>query len=81
MRRGLALLVSILTVLALLFAPRTADALDELKNTDPDRYYILLDLRNQIVTVYERDEAGEYTRIVRRFLCTTGRTEVDPEDP
>ncbi|MDO4572190.1 MAG: SH3 domain-containing protein [Clostridia bacterium] len=58
-----------------------AGAQDELKNTDPERYYILLDLNNQIVTVFERDEAGEYTRIVRRFLCTSGRTEVDPEDP
>lgn len=81
MKRGLALLLCILTVLAILAVPGTADARDELKNTDPDKYYILLDLRNQIVTVFERDESGEYTRIVRRFLCTTGRTEVDPEDP
>lgn len=81
MRRGLSLLVCVLTVFALLLQPDTAHALDELKNTDPDKYYILLDLRNQIVTVYERDDAGAYTRIVRRFLCTTGRTEVDPEDP
>ena len=81
MRRGLSLLVCVLTVFALLLQPDTAHALDELKNTDPDKYYILLDLKNQIVTVYERDDAGAYTRIVRRFLCTTGRTEVDPEDP
>lgn len=81
MKRGLALLLCAITLLAVCSAPGTAKALDELKNTDPDKYYILLDLRNQIVTVYERDEAGEYTRVVRRFLCTTGRTEVDPEDP
>ena len=69
-------------VLILLLAlPTPARALDELKNTDPDRYYILLDCVNQIVTVYERDEAGDYSRIVRQFLCTTGKMEVDPEDP
>lgn len=81
MRRGIALFLSILTVLALLTMPKSARALDELKNTDPDKYYILLDLRNQIVTVYERDENGGYTHIVRRFLCSTGRTDVDEEDP
>lgn len=68
-------------LLALMAFPATGAARDELKNTDPDKYYILLDTNNQIVTVYERDDAGEYTRIVRRFLCTTGRTELDPEDP
>lgn len=81
MKRALSCLLCALAVIAALSVPRPAKALDELKNTDPDKYYILLDLRNQIVTVYERDEAGEYTRIVRRFLCTTGRTELDPEDP
>ena len=69
-------------VLILLLAlPTPARALDELKNTDPDKYYILLDTKNQIVTVYERDETGAYSRIVRQFLCTTGKMEVDPEDP
>lgn len=73
--------------LALLFAltvslfPGVSQARDALKNTDPEKYYILLDLKNQIVTVYEKDEAGDYTRIVRRMLCTTGRTEVDATDP
>ena len=61
--------------------PQRAGAMDELLNTDPEQYYILLDLNNQIVTLYERDAYGEYTKIVRRFLCTTGRASVDPEDP
>ncbi|MEL7603342.1 MAG: SH3 domain-containing protein [Bacillota bacterium] len=61
--------------------PAPAFARDALKNTDSDKYYILLDTNNQIVTVYERDENGEYTRIVRRFLCSSGRTEIDPEIP
>lgn len=69
-----------------LFPASTALAFDELKNTDPEKYYIVLDTKNEIVTVYEKDENGEYTKIVRRFLCTTGDTEpgmipVDPADP
>jgi uncharacterized protein YgiM (DUF1202 family) len=64
-----------------LVSPLDALAYDELKNTDPDKYYILLDLKNQIVTVFERDDNGEYTKVVRRFVCTTGRTELNPEDP
>ena len=55
--------------------------MDKLKNEDPDKYYILLDTKNEIVTVFERDETGQYTRIVRRFLCSSGRTDVDETDP
>ncbi|MDO4543656.1 MAG: L,D-transpeptidase family protein [Clostridia bacterium] len=76
------LMAALFLVCSLAIAPKQASALDALKNTDPDKYYIVLDLKNQFVTVYERDEAGEYTIIVRRFLCTTGSTEPeDPEDP
>lgn len=62
------------------FAP-AAYARDELKNTDPQKYYILLDLNNQIVTVFGKDANGDYTKVVRRFICTSGRTKLDPEDP
>jgi len=31
--------------------------------------------------VFERDENGEYTKVVRRFLCSSGRTDVDETDP
>lgn len=68
-------------VMIIMMLPSAAFARDELKNTDPERYYILLDLNNQIVFVYEKDENGEYTRLVRCFLCTSGRTKLDPEDP
>lgn len=61
--------------------PRPAYAMDELKNTDPDKYYILLDLKNQIVTVFEKDENGEYTKVVRRFICTTGKSGTGAVDP
>ncbi|MHB1315691.1 MAG: L,D-transpeptidase family protein [Christensenellales bacterium] len=69
-------------VALLLFVPQTAYARDLLKNEDPDKYYILLDLKNQIVTVYEKDGAGAYTKIVRSFLCSSGtNTPEDPLDP
>ena len=83
MKRSIFRLLSVLLVFVTLFSlfPVQAFAYDELKNTDPDKYYILLDLKNQIVTVFEKDENGEYTKIVRCFTCTSGRTEIDPNDP
>ena len=81
MRKVVACLTALLFFASVLCYPARALAQDELKNTDPDRYYILLDLRNQIVTVFERDENGAYTKIVRRFLCSSGRTDVDEADP
>ena len=80
MKKYLSFLMSFLLLFAALL-PGKAFARDELKNTDPDKYYILLDCKNQIVTVYERDDEGEYTRIVRRMACTSGRTEVDETNP
>ena len=31
--------------------------------------------------MFERDETGAYTKIVRTFLCSSGRTDVDEADP
>lgn len=77
--------IVVLTVAAVMafmfYSPVSAYAYDELKNTDPEKYYILLDCKNQIVTVFEKDDNDEYTKVVRRFICTTGRTELDPLDP
>lgn len=81
MRRAFSILCAALVLCSALMIPGRANAMDELKNDDPDKYYILLDLRNQIVTVFERDENGEYTKVVRRFLCASGRTDVDEADP
>ncbi|MDD3920261.1 MAG: SH3 domain-containing protein [Eubacteriales bacterium] len=72
---------ALLAVLTVLLLPSAAYARDILKNTDPDKYYILLDTNNQVVTVYEKDDQGEYTHITRRFICTSGRTEIDPTIP
>ena len=81
LKRKLCLTFAVAFLLTALSFPKTAAARDELLNDDPDKYYIVLDLNNQIVTVYEQGESGEYDQIVRRFLCTTGRTDVDEEDP
>lgn len=62
-------------------APGAALGRDRLQNEDPNKYYIELDTTNQVVTVYQKDDDGEYTRIVRRFVCTTGKTEPEGEEP
>ncbi|MCL2694716.1 MAG: L,D-transpeptidase [Clostridiales bacterium] len=63
----------LIAILILGLCPAVASAKDELKNTDPDRFFLVLDLNNQVVTVYQRDENGEYTDIVRRFVCSSGK--------
>lgn len=74
-----------LTILTMVFALSafipfvTAQAKDEIKNTDPTKYYILLDLNNQIMTVFGKDDGGAYKKIVRRMLVSTGKTKVDEE--
>ena len=51
----LTVILTFIVVLMLTMLPATAFARDELKNTDPDRFYIILDTKNQIVFVYEID--------------------------
>ncbi len=48
----------------------------------PVPFYIVVDVRNQITSVYGRDEYGEYTVPVRQMLCSTGKegTDSDPGD-
>lgn len=66
---------------ALMLLPGAAFARDEMQNNDPNKYYIVLDTTNQVVTVYQKDDDGEYTRIVRRFVCTTGKTQPKGDEP
>lgn len=40
---------------------------------EPIPFAITVDVRNQIVSVYSRDENGEYTVPVRQMLCSTGK--------
>lgn len=48
----------------------------------PVAFYIVVDVRNQITSVYGLDEYGEYTVPVRQMLCSTGKvgTDSDPGD-
>lgn len=73
--------LTIILLVGTLLPVTTASAVDKVKNTDPTKYYILLDLKNQIVTVYGKDAEGKYTKIVRRMICSSGDTTVDPLDP
>lgn len=41
-------------------------------NADPERYTIVVDLVNKIVTVYEREGDNAYADIARQSLCTIG---------
>ena len=45
---------------------------EERLNEDPDKFYTVVDLTNQAVFVYEKDEAGEYTVLVREMICSSG---------
>ncbi len=72
MKRTIKRLLTVLLVVISVFSAAPVFALDGLKNTDIDKYYLYLNIPNQVLTVYEKDDDGEYTRIVRRMLCTTG---------
>ena len=38
----------------------------------PVPFHIVVDVQNQVTSVYGRDENGEYTVVVRQMLCSTG---------
>ena len=42
------------------------------KPTPPIPFHIVVDVANQVTSVYGRDENGEYTVVVRQMLCSTG---------
>lgn len=44
---------------------------DVLEN-NPNTYYIKINLTAQVVTIYKKDNAGEYTIPVKAMLCSTG---------
>ena len=81
-KRATAILLLCAMVAGLLVFARPTFAEEELKNNDPERFYIVLDLNSQIVTVYQKNENGEYKDIVRRFLCSSASNKPhDEEDP
>ncbi|MDR2505357.1 MAG: peptidoglycan-binding protein [Oscillospiraceae bacterium] len=38
----------------------------------PAKYYITIDVVNQIVTVYGQNSRGEHTEVIKRMICSTG---------
>lgn len=65
---------------ALFFDSACVDAAATPKPTPaptPVPYRIGVDITNQVTTVYGLDERGEYTRVEKQMICTTG-TERDP---
>ncbi len=82
MKRALHLTLSALVILSLLLSPAAAKAAVlsgytskvDYDNTDPNKYYIEIDLVNQVISVYEK-EAGSKGRLVLQGLCTTGSSE------
>lgn len=46
---------------------------------EPPVFHIVVDVNNQVTTVYGRDENGQHTIIVRQMLCSTG-TKSYPSD-
>ena len=78
LKRTLATLLCMITVLALFPLAANAEVLSgwtskvDYENTDPNRYSIEIDLKNQIITVYEGPIGGP---IVLQSLCTTGDAE------
>lgn len=71
-RRIFGFLTLVIALLTLLLCAVPALARDEMSNTDYEKYYIYMNVADQVLTVYEKDDEGEYTRIVRRMLCTSG---------
>lgn len=72
-KRGtIRLLTWAIIVFTLLTITLPVAARDEMKNSDYEKYFLYLNIRDQVLTVYEKDDDGEYTRIVRRMLCTSG---------
>ena len=39
----------------------------------PIPFHVVVDVANQVTSVYGRDEQGEYTVVVRQMLCSTGK--------
>lgn len=44
-----------------------------------EAFYIVVDVTNQVTTVYGRDENGDYTQVIKQMLCSTG-TKKNPSD-
>ncbi|MGI6537147.1 MAG: Ig-like domain-containing protein [Caldicoprobacterales bacterium] len=41
-------------------------------------YEIEIDVTNQVITVFGKDKEGKYTKVVKQFICSTGRENKTP---
>lgn len=41
-------------------------------NADPARYRMVIDMKNQVVRIYQQDSRGVYSDLVRLMVCSTG---------
>lgn len=51
----------------------------EAETEEPFPYYLKINRQQNVVTVYEKDEAGEYTVPVKAILCSTGLHNATPK--
>lgn len=50
---------------------------EDMLNSDPEKFMAVVDIVNQVVTVYEKDASGEYSVLVREMICSSGIEETD----
>lgn len=48
------------------------DAASTPRPTPDPKYAITVDVKNQAVLVYTQDESGQYTKLARKMICSTG---------
>jgi len=74
LKRRIAIILTLIVVLSLVCSTAMAASFDKVvyANADPRMYKVEVDLTNKIVTVFTRDSEGAYTKVTKRFICTTG---------
>ena len=60
-------------------ADSSLEATEEAGQEEEFPYYIKINRQQNVITVYEKDETGEYTEPVRAILCSTGLYNATPK--
>lgn len=60
-------------------ADNSSEMAGETEQEDLLPYYIKINRQQNVITVYEKDETGEYTMPVRAILCSTGLYNATPK--
>ncbi|MBR4457396.1 MAG: peptidoglycan-binding protein [Clostridia bacterium] len=61
------------------YVVRADEAAKATPRPEQPAFHLVVDVTNQIVTVYARDEEGEYTVVVKEMMCSSGTTS-NPSD-